>query len=163
MIKCLHNVIIISRIMIFRNRNHLSCFVRNATSSQSKSNGDQNQIVKISDSCINKLKRITINSHPPEYLRVEVEGGGCSGLMYKFELTSQVNDDDDKVFEKDGVKVVIDQTSLEYMKGSTIDYHEELIKSSFRVINNPLSEHGCSCGASFSPIIISTPSSKSKS
>jgi len=55
-----------------------------------------------------------------------------------------------RTFEKDGVKVIVDEDALELIKGSTIDYHKELIKSAFRIKDNPQSKANCSCGVSFS-------------
>lgn len=101
-------------------------------------------LLKLSEACVKKLKDMDSDKH----LRLTVEGGGCSGFQYTFQMDTSLNPDD-IVIEKAGVSVVFDKDSLEFIKGSTLDYHEELIRSSFRVINNPQAELGCSCGASF--------------
>ncbi|KAK8393976.1 hypothetical protein O3P69_006285 [Scylla paramamosain] len=110
-------------------------------------NTDPSQDLIISSSCVTRLKEI-IQEDNQSFLRVIVEGGGCSGFQYKFDLDTVVQDDD-RIFEQDGVRVVIDETSLDFVRGSTIDYHTELIRAAFRVTNNPQAEGGCSCGASF--------------
>ena len=81
-------------------------------------------------------------------LRVAVEGGGCSGFKYRYDLTQEAAADD-IVIERDGAKVLIDPVSLEYLSGSQIDFVDDLIGASFK-INNPQATASCGCGTSFS-------------
>lgn len=80
-------------------------------------------------------------------LRVAVSGGGCSGFQYGFSFDNAVNSDD-RTFERDGVVTVIDETSLELLAGSEIDFVEDLGGSSFQ-IRNPNASSSCGCGSSF--------------
>lgn len=81
-------------------------------------------------------------------LRVAVQGGGCSGFQYSFTLDS-ARTGDDLALERDGITVLIDAVSVEYLAGSEIDYVDDLIGSSFK-INNPNATSSCGCGTSFS-------------
>ena len=81
-------------------------------------------------------------------LRVAVEGGGCSGFQYQFDLVDSVNDDDLKV-ERDGAAALVDVVSLALLKGSEIDYVDELAGAEFK-IRNPNAKSSCGCGVSFS-------------
>ncbi|KAK0054847.1 iron-sulfur cluster assembly 2 mitochondrial [Biomphalaria pfeifferi] len=107
---------------------------------------DPDEELHISDSCVKRLKEI---SDGVNNLRILVEGGGCSGFQYKFNWEPTITEED-VIFERDGVKVVIDKMSLDFVRGATLDFYHELIRSSFRIINNPKAEQGCSCGSSFS-------------
>ncbi|KAH8346171.1 hypothetical protein KR067_007780 [Drosophila pandora] len=127
--------------MIF-NRNLLQ--MRHATSSTEAANSELN--IQVSESCLKRLREICTDG---SFLRVTVEGGGCSGFQYKFDLDTKLNEDD-RQFGEDKAKVVIDTISLEYCSGATVDYHSELIRAGFRMVANPLAEQGCSCGSSFS-------------
>ncbi|XP_010120363.1 PREDICTED: iron-sulfur cluster assembly 2 homolog, mitochondrial, partial [Chlamydotis macqueenii] len=101
--------------------------------------------VFLSESCVKRLLEITEGSE----FRLQVEGGGCSGFQYKFSLDTVINPDD-RVFEQGGARVVVDVDSLAFVKGSMVDFSQELIRSSFQVVSNPQAEKGCSCGTSFS-------------
>lgn len=102
--------------------------------------------LKVTEECVKRLQEIC---DPEEFLRLSVESGGCSGFQYKFELDTIITEDD-CVLKKQGVRIVVDTTSLDYIKGSTVDYEQQLIKSAFKLIGNPKAQEGCSCGASFS-------------
>ena len=83
-----------------------------------------------------------------KFMRVAVEGGGCSGFQYVFSFDA-VRDAEDRVFRNDGVEVVIDSMSLDLVRGGKLDYIEELIGSYFQIIN-PNAASSCGCGTSFS-------------
>lgn len=88
------------------------------------------------------------NSAIPLMFRITISGGGCAGFQYGFSLDHH-SDQDDHLFEKNGVKVVVDEASLPLVEGAEIDYVEELIGSSF-IVKNPNANTACGCGNSFS-------------
>ena len=81
------------------------------------------------------------------FLRVAVSGGGCSGFQYGFSFDSE-RQEEDRTFQGHGVEVVIDDTSLDLLKGSEIDFVEEMVGAAFR-IKNPNAASSCGCGSSF--------------
>ena len=83
-----------------------------------------------------------------KYFRITVLGGGCAGFQYKFDFEN-IKSNDDNIFSLDKIDVLIDNESLELIKGSKIDYVNELIGSSFK-ISNPQASSSCGCGTSFS-------------
>jgi iron-sulfur cluster insertion protein len=102
-----------------------------------------------SDSAANKVKElITEDGNPELKLRVFVTGGGCSGFQYGFTF-DEVQNEDDAVMEKNGVKLLIDPMSYQYLVGAEIDYSEGLEGAQF-VIKNPNAQSTCGCGSSFS-------------
>ena len=133
-----------------------------STSSATHHNVDD---LTITQSCIARIQQLASQRPNPDsiYLRLYVDAGGCSGFQYKFLLLSEddtdpstndeedgtIDPEEDVVYNINGSRLVIDQTSLELLRGSTIDYVQEMIRSSFAVVNNPNSESACGCGSSF--------------
>mgnify|MGYP005838610329 CR=1 FL=1 len=103
---------------------------------------------RIAEILARKQRRAAETSEtPPEYLRVRVDGGGCNGYSYKF-LFDDTQNPDDIAIDKDGVTVLIDAVSYNYLQGSVIDFVESLEASQF-TINNPNATSQCGCGNSF--------------
>ena len=101
------------------------------------------------DNAVNKVKDLILEEGNPELkLRVFVSGGGCSGFQYGFTFDEVVNEDD-TAMEKNGVTLLIDPMSYQYLVGAEIDYSEGLEGSQF-VIKNPNATSTCGCGSSFS-------------
>ena len=106
-------------------------------------------LLEFSDSAVRKLKELQAEEQNPNLmLRVSVYGGGCSGFQYTFSLDEEAKSAD-RTVEKDGVTLLIDQMSYQYLTGSTVDYVEGLEGAMF-VVNNPNATSTCGCGASFS-------------
>ena len=104
--------------------------------------------VVVSPAAAKRVAKILASEPDMTALRVSVEGGGCSGFSYKFDLTDDAQDDD-MVLEAEGAKVLIDPISLMYMGGSIIDFVDDLMGQSFQ-IRNPNATASCGCGTSFS-------------
>lgn len=107
------------------------------------------KIVTVTPKAAVKIKEfMSEEAEKPEYLRVYVQGGGCSGLSYGMGFEKKP-EEDDQVFEEAGVKLLVDSYSIDHLRGANIDYIESLMGSGFK-INNPNVTKSCSCGSSFS-------------
>lgn len=110
---------------------------------------DQSHGLLLSDRAVKQLRFMNErDDDPDQMLRILVDSGGCHGYQNKLDLTSKV-EEDDIVFERDGARVVIDSVSLQFLKGSTVDFVEELIGSTFQVVANPNAKHTCGCNISY--------------
>ncbi len=106
--------------------------------------------INFTDSAANKVAELIAEEGNPNLkLRVFVQGGGCSGFQYGFTFDESVNDDD-TTMDKNGVKLLIDSMSYQYLVGAEIDYREDINGAQF-VIKNPNVSNTCGCGSSFAP------------
>ncbi|MFN9632692.1 MAG: HesB/IscA family protein [Erythrobacteraceae bacterium] len=101
----------------------------------------------LTPSAARRIAVIASKQSRPAILRLAVEGGGCSGFQYKFDL-ADAPEGDDMVSETDGVRLVVDPVRLDLIAGSTVDFVESLGGAAFKV-ENPQAAAGCGCGASF--------------
>ena len=104
--------------------------------------------VSLTDRAARRIAKILEKEPAGSTLRLSVNGGGCSGFSYSFDIDAN-RTDDDLVIEKDGVAVLIDKVSLDFVKGARIDFVDDLIGQSFKV-ENPNATASCGCGTSFS-------------
>jgi len=103
--------------------------------------------ITITENAKSKIKSLLAQLQAPDnYLKIGLQGGGCSGFMYKYEFTDQP-DERDKVFEFDDVKICIEIKSYLFLNGMEIDYEEDLLKSGL-VFNTPSAKRTCGCGES---------------
>ncbi len=103
--------------------------------------------VRVSATAAERINAITASEADNKFLRLSVEGGGCSGFQYKFDLIPEP-EPDDLLIEREGATVVVDPISLPFLEGAELDYVQELIGASFKVVN-PNAQASCGCGTSF--------------
>ena len=111
------------------------------------SNLAERPAVTVSERAARRIAEIAAGEPATPLLRVSVEGGGCSGFSYKFDLV-RASEPDDLLIERAGARVLVDPVSLQYLSGSEIDFVDDLIGSSFKV-HNPNAIASCGCGTSF--------------
>lgn len=124
--------------------------------------------LQLTDSAVERLQQLQKEEEQPIMLRLLVEGGGCSGFSYEFKLDTSTNPGDryaqpppavlcvqhcasHRVFTRHGSKLVVDNISYDFVKGSTVDFSTDLLRSSFQVLTNPQAVGSCGCGSSFEP------------
>ncbi len=105
--------------------------------------------ITVSEAAIARVAAILAGDPDKDALRISVEGGGCSGFSYKYDLVKGGRASDDLVIERDGATVLIDAVSLPYMAGSTVDFVDDLMGQAFKIAN-PNAVASCGCGTSFS-------------
>jgi iron-sulfur cluster insertion protein len=110
---------------------------------------EQERRITVSESAARRIAALKVQeSAEGAFLRIAVSGGGCSGFQYGLSFDDQQNPDD-RVFERDGIVVVVDEVSLDLLAGAEIDFVEDLMGASFQ-IKNPNAASSCGCGNSFS-------------
>jgi len=109
-----------------------------------------NTPLRLSEAAARRINKVVADEKNPKLMvRLEVAGGGCSGYQYKIGFSDAFNAAEDIVIERSGAKLVVDKTSLDLLKGSEVDYGENLMEAGFKV-NNPNAASSCGCGSSFS-------------
>lgn len=104
--------------------------------------------IQLTSSAAQRVAAIAAKQGKPAVLRLSVDGGGCSGFQYRFGLADAIESDDTTV-ETDGVKLVVDNISLDLVRGAAVDFVDNLGGAAFKV-ENPNAQAGCGCGSSFS-------------
>ncbi|MGD9847428.1 MAG: iron-sulfur cluster insertion protein ErpA [Variibacter sp.] len=104
--------------------------------------------IQVSERAAKRIGEILSGEPDGTMLRVSVEGGGCSGFQYKFDMERE-RADDDVVIEREGATVLVDSVSAPYLAGAEIDFVDDLLGAAFK-INNPNATASCGCGTSFS-------------